>query len=367
MTAELSHPHHHTHSTDVLVIGAGPAGLYQAFQLGLLGLRCAVVDALPHAGGQAAELYPDKPIYDIPGVPFCTGLGLTDALMEQLRPLKVPFFLGHTIVELRRDDATSTFELCSASGLTFNARAVVVAAGVGAFEPRRINLPGLRALEGLQVFFFDDALPLLKNKHVIVSGGEEPAIASALALEPVAASVTVLHRRDAVSAPEPLMHAWQAAVARGRVQWVAGIPNQALIEAGALTALRVTEPSGAIRDLPCDAVLVRQGLSPKLGPLADWGLALEKKLLPVDMSTFSTQTIGIHAVGDVVSYRGKKRLIACGFHEAVMCAYALLDMLNPSAAGPLQYTTTSTLLQSRLGLSRVKISENTDVAQNLEK
>ncbi len=367
MTAEPSHPHTHEHSTDVLVIGAGPVGLYQAFQLGLLGLRCAVVDALPHVGGQAAELYPDKPIYDIPGVPFCTGRSLVDALMAQLRPLNVPLFLGHTITQLRHDEATSTFELRSAAGQAFRARAVVIAAGVGAFEPRRINLPELRTLEGQQVFFFDDALPLLQDKQVLVSGGEEPAIASALALEQIAASVTVLHRRDAVSAPEPMLQAWQAALARGKVRLVAGLPTQALLNVGALTGLQITEPSGAQRDLPCDAVLVRQGLSPKLGALADWGLALEKKLLPVDMSTFATEQEGICAVGDVVSYRGKKRLIACGFHEAVMCAYALLESLTPAAAGPLQYTTTSALLQGRLGVWQEKVSENTEPDKNAEK
>jgi thioredoxin reductase (NADPH) len=362
VTTEPLQPIAEEHHTDVLVIGAGPVGLYQAFQLGLLGLRCAVVDALPHVGGQAAELYPDKPIYDIPGIPFCTGRGLADALLQQLRPLNVPLFVGQTITHLRRDDATATFELRSSAAQAFRCHAVVVAAGVGAFEPRRINLPELRALEGRQVFFFDDALPQLTGKHVVVSGGEEQAIASALALEHTAASVTLLHRRDTLSASEAAAEAWQAALARGRVRLVAGLPSQARLGPHGLTHLQITEPSGSSRDLPCDAVLVRQGLSPKLGALAEWGLVLEKKQLPVDTSTFATRQPGVYAVGDVVTYPAKKRLIVCGFHEAAMCAYALLEALKPADAGPLQYTTTSALLQQRLGVRQEKLAQSPNTA-----
>jgi len=355
------------HRTDVLVIGAGPVGLYQAFQLGLLGLRCAVVDALPHVGGQAAELYPDKPIYDIPGIPHCTGRGLAEALMTQTQPLGAAFFLGHTISELSPTSPGPAYVLRSHQGQTFEARAVVIAAGVGAFEPRRINLPELAPLEGQQVFFFDDALPAPEGRHVVVSGGEEAAVASALALVGRAASVTLLHRRDKLSAPEPVLQAWNEAQAQGRVRLVAGLPSGVRTGATGLSHLLVTEASGESSALPCDLLLVRQGLSPKLGALAHWGLALEKKLLPVDTTTFATSVAGVHAVGDIVGYPGKKRLIVCGFHEAVMCAYALQERLTPESVGPLQYTTTSALLQARLGVRDTKLAEISQPSKNGEK
>jgi thioredoxin reductase (NADPH) len=335
-------------STDVVVIGAGPVGMYQAFQLGLLGLRCHVIDALPYVGGQTAELYPDKPIYDIPGIPVCSGQELAQALLKQMTPLGAVLHLGQTVTQLERN--TDGFVIGTQSGLRLHTRALVIAAGAGSFEPRKLNIASLQDWEGIQVFYRASDLPPLTGKRLIVCGGEDAAVNAALDAVGQAASVTLVHRRDVLKASPEALQAWQEHVDCGRAQLVTGLPTEAITGLQGLHELTVTTTQGTALGIPCDVLLVSQGLSPRLGAITQWGLDIERKQLKVDTQTFATSESSIFAVGDIVTYPGKKRLIVCGFHEAVMAAYAVAAWVQPDIPQPLQYTTTSTQLQQRLGV-----------------
>jgi thioredoxin reductase (NADPH) len=338
--------------TDTVVIGAGPAGLYQAFQLGLLGLRVALVDALPHAGGQVVELYGDKPIYDIPALPLCTGHELVARLLEQLQPLQPGLHFGHAVQTLQ-PTADGRWQVGTAQH-TFTAGAVVIAAGVGAFEPRRLKLAGIEAFEGAQVFHRRQPAARFAGQRLVIVGGDETALEQAIACAEAhgpSHPVTLVHRRRVFQAPDELVQRFDALCDAGAVRFVAGQPNGLdLAEDGRLQGLQLLGPDGETQTLPLDALQVLLGLSPKLGPVTEWGLALERKQLVVDPATGATSQPGVYAIGDVVHYPGKKRLIACAFHEATMAAHAVLAQLHPDQAGPLLYTSSSTLLQQRLGV-----------------
>jgi thioredoxin reductase (NADPH) len=343
--------------TDALVIGAGPVGLFQVFQLGLLGLSVQVVEVLPEAGGQCAVLYADKPIYDIPGVPVCTGRELTDRLLEQIAPFPAGLHFGHEVSTLQpRDDGR--FEVSTATGPAFLAHSVFIAAGVGAFTPRRLKVTGLEAHEQRQVFHHPDDLTRFAGQRVVVVGGDEAALGRAAALaehpqhsqDPQNPSVTLLHRRDQFSADTALLDRIARLRAEGRLRVSIGQVT-GLHEQGAhLDAVAVLTADGQTTHLPLEALIVCQGLSPRLGPISDWGLAMERKLLRVDAATFETTVPGVYAVGDINTYPGKLKLILCGFHEATLAAHAAHARLRPQERGPLLYTTSSTLLQRRLGL-----------------
>jgi len=339
--------------TDALVIGAGPVGLFQAFQLGLQGISCHVVDALPHTGGQCAELYADKPIYDIPGIPLCTGRELIERLTAQLQPFPPTYHLGQQISTLTRmPDAR--FAVGTAEGQSFITRCVFIAAGVGAFVPRRLAVEGLLAFQAKQVFHSLPPDLALQGQHLLVAGDNDSALATAIQaaqnINPPA-SVTLMHRRDQFEASPDLVDAMRQLCAQGLMRFVAAQPTGCVIDKQRLTGLEVLTAQGATEILPADVVLACLGLSPRLGPLADWGLALERKQLPVQTDTFSTHESGIFAVGDINTYPGKKKLILCGFHEATLAAFGAAALLNPAQKTPLQYTTTSTLLHQRLGIA----------------
>lgn len=338
--------------TDAVVIGAGPVGLFQVFQLGLQGIHAHLIDALPHLGGQCAELYPDKPIYDIPGVPMCTGRGLVELLQQQIAPFAPTLHLGQQVATLQHG-ADGRFDVGTSTGLQLQARSVFIAAGVGAFVPRTLKLEGLEAHLGHQLHYHPaaEALPgLIDQRAVIVHGGDEPAVAAALAgADQGAASVTLLHRRDAFQAPDGLLEQLQAAREAGRIRVVAAQITGLQTDNGQLTALETVDPDGNPLRLGLDQLLVYLGISPRLGPIADWGLALERKQLPVDTAHFSTEVAGLYAVGDINTYPGKRKLILCGFHEATLAAFAAAERLS-AAPIPLQYTTTSTKLHERLGI-----------------
>lgn len=340
--------------TEAIVIGAGPAGLYQAFQLGLLGLRVEVIDALPHVGGQVIELYGDKPIYDIPALPVCTGRELVDRLLDQLRPLKPGWHLGHAVQTLQ-PTADGQWHLATTAGATFQARSVVIAAGVGAFEPRRLKLAGIEAFEGTQVFHRRQPVWQCAGQQLVIVGGDEAALEHAIACAEahgVSHPVTLVHRRRAFQAPAALVERFDALCEEGLLRFVAGQPTGLVIEPGRLAALQLLDAEGQTVAVPLDVLQVMLGLSPKLGPITEWGLALERKQIIVDPATGATSLPGVHAIGDVVHYPGKKRLIACAFHEATMTAHALLERLHPERAGPLLYTSSSAVLQQRLGVAR---------------
>jgi len=340
--------------TDALIVGAGPVGLFQAFQLGLQEVSCQIVDALPCAGGQCVALYADKPIYDIPGIPVCSGRELVGRLQQQIEPFRVPLHLGQQVETLQRQ-ADGRWLLATDRGLRFLAHTVFIAAGVGAFVPRRLALPGLDAHEGEQVHYHDIDPERLSGQHVVVMGGDEVAVETALRLadQRQCASVTLLHRIDKFRLDPGLDQALQTALASGAVRLRVGQPLE--IETGGaparLAALQLATLAESTERLALDQLLPRLGLSPKLGPIADWGLALERKLLPVDPATSATAEPGIYAVGDINHYPGKRKLILCGFHEATLAAFAAAAYLRPEQRQLLQYTTTSPRLHELLGVA----------------
>lgn len=341
-------------STDAVVIGAGPVGLFQVFQLGLQGLRVQVIDALPHIGGQCAELYGDKPIYDIPGIQVCTGDELVQRLRAQIEPFATTFHLGQQVDALQVLPEGG-FLVGTAQGTQLQARAVFIASGVGAFMPRTLKLPGLPAHEGSQVLYRWDGTTSLAGQQAVVHGGDAPAVQQAIALAsaPEAlrpARITLQHRRDVFDAAPAVLDELQALRAAGRIEVVVGMAGGIVEDAGRLSALELTTPEGAALRLPVDVLLVRLGLVPRLGPIASWGLQLERKQLVVDTATFATSVPGIHAVGDAITYPGKRKLILSGFHEATLAAFGAAEWLAGRKL-PLEYTTSSERLQGLLGIS----------------
>lgn len=357
--------------TDVMVIGAGPTGLYQAFQLGLLGLSFEVVDALPMPGGQCAALYPDKPIYDIPGIPAITGADLTRQLLAQCRPFmpETParpqrhLHLGCVIQQVSAAlNPAEGFDIQGSQGQHWRSKAVIVAGGVGAFLPRDWPIPGVdepHLLTNLHHHLPDTgatATPPWAGQHLLVVGGGDEALAAVVQLTsmPVAQApshVTLVHRRAQFNAAPELQAQVMALVTQGKVVIRAGVPMGAEVAGHGLRTLTLVTPEGQQDTLPVDHLLVQMGLSPRLGPIAGWGLHMARKQLEVGSSDMATNVPGIYAVGDVCTYPGKLRLMACGFHEATLAAHACLARIAPEACGPLQYTTSSELLLQRLGRS----------------
>lgn len=335
---------------DAVVIGAGPVGLFQVFQLGLQGIGAHLVDALPHVGGQCAELYPDKPIYDIPGIPVCTGRELVALLQRQIAPFAPPCHLGQQVGALAAQD-DGRFLLQTTAGTRLLAKSVFIAAGVGAFVPRAIKADGIDALADGQVLYHPAGVDAARGRHVVVHGGDEAAVRAAIACAPLAASVTLLHRRDVFqAAPAPLAEL-QALRESGRVRVAIGqISGVQAAPDGRLRALVLQQPDGTPQHLPLDLLLAYLGISPRLGPIADWGLAMERKQLAVDTAGFATSVPGIYAVGDINSYPGKRKLILCGFHEATLAAFAEAER-QAGHRLPLEYTTSSERLQARLGVA----------------
>ncbi len=335
--------------TDALVIGAGPVGLFQAFQLGLQGIACHLVDALPHVGGQCAELYADKPIYDIPGIPVCTGRELVERLQQQIAPFKPAFHLGQT-VETLQAQGDGRWQVQTNTGTSWIAKTVFIAAGVGAFVPRSLPIEGLAPHLGRHIWYGSQSLPNFRGRHLLVTGDGDAALQCALDALGTAASVTLMHRREQFSAEPERVAAFQAAVAAGQIRFVAGQPTALMTEGERLTALQYLNADGQEVPQPCDQLVMALGLSPKLGPVAQWGLQIERKQLVVSTETFATSAPGIFAVGDINTYPGKKKLILCGFHEATLAAFGAAAHLWPQEKTLLQYTTTSTTLHQRLGL-----------------
>lgn len=363
---------------DALIIGAGPVGLFTAFQLGLQGVQAHICDTLPVMGGQCIELYADKPIYDIPGIPLCTGRELAARLQQQIAPFAPVFHPRTQVAQVQaQGDGRWRVQLQGqepapdgGDGATWLlARTIFVTAGVGAFVPKQLRLPGIEALVGRQVFYHPDlgeawvaqqvaALAASKAPKIVVHGGDEAAVQAAVtaAQHPLLASVSVvlLHRRDQFSAPQALLDALAALRASGRVEVVVGMPQSLEVaEDGAAARLQTMayiDADGQDQRLPCDQLWVCQGISPKLGPLLEWGLAIEKKQLQVATDSFATSATGIYAAGDIVSYPGKRKLILSGFYEATMAAMAAIEYLRGEKL-LLEYTTTSKRLHERLGVS----------------
>ena len=335
--------------TDVLIIGAGPVGLFQVFELGLLDIKAHVVDAMPRIGGQCVELYPDKPIYDIPAVPVCSAKQLVDRLREQIDPFGATFHLGQTVIHLKRN-VTGGFDVRTSQGTEFDTRAVIVAGGVGAFQPRRLRIRGTEPFEGCSVHYQVRDRRKFHDKQVVILGGGDSALDWALALYGEATSVVVVHRSDTFRAAPASVARMRALCEQMQMQHLQGNVTALNGADGRLQSLDVLCPDHVSRRVDAEQVIVCFGLLPKLGPIADWGLALNRNQIVVDTETFETNVAGIFAVGDINTYPGKKKLILSGFHETALASFGVHRYLYPDTKVNLQYTTTSPKLHARLGL-----------------
>ena len=339
--------------TDAVIIGAGPVGLFQVFELGLLEVKAHVIDSLPHPGGQCVELYPDKPIYDIPAVPVCTGQELTDNLLKQIAPFGATFHLDQevTTVEKKED---GRFFVETAKGTRFLAKTIFIAAGVGAFQPRTLKVEGLDAFDGSQLFYSVQNPNDFAGKNLVIVGGGDSALDWALDFVKdgphKAESVILLHRRDGFKAAPANVAKMRELCEAYEMQFIVGQITGHEEKDGRLSSIKVTGSDGVTRGVPLDVLLVFFGLSPKLGPIANWGLDIERKQLKVDTEKFSTSEPGIFAVGDINVYPGKKKLILCGFHECALAAFGAMPIIAPEKKVFLQYTTTSPKLHKVLGV-----------------
>lgn len=343
--------------TDALVIGAGPVGLFLVFELGLLEVHAHVVDSLPYAGGQCAELYPDKPIYDIPAIAKIDGRELAERLLAQAAPLGPVYHFGEEVSQVQqREDGR--FDVQTHRGTRFIARTVFIAGGVGSFQRRELKVHGLAEHEGRQVFYRPENPAAFAGQRVFIAGANDNALEWAIALaDPArpaherAAAVTLMHRRDVFQAEPRTIERLQALRDAGLVRFLAGQVQSGEEHDGRLSSLVVSLFEGGEERVPIDALLVLLGVSPKLGPIAQWGAALERKQVVVDTEKFETSVPHLHAVGDIVHYPGKRKLIVSGFHEATMAAYAAAAYLRGQERVLLQYTTTSPRLHELLGVA----------------
>lgn len=334
--------------SDALVIGAGPIGLFQVFQLGLQGIKAHLVDALPYVGGQCAQLYGHKPIYDIPGIPVCTGKELVQLLDQQIAPMQVTRHLNQQVQGLS-PLADGRWQAVTTAGTCFHSRSVFVAAGVGAFVPKALKAAGLDQLAADQMFYHPSDVSSAQGRSVLIYGGDEEAVQAAIDCAAMAATTRLMHRRDTFDASPDQLLRLQALRDSGAVEVLIGQITEAQHRAGQLHAVQWMDGEGREQSLAMDLLLVYLGISPRLGPIADWGMAIEKKQLVIDPATMATSAPGIYAVGDIVSYPGKKKLILCGFHEATMAAFAAAEYLQGEKP-LLQYTTTSAKLHAILGV-----------------
>jgi thioredoxin reductase (NADPH) len=334
--------------TDALIIGAGPVGLFAVFELGLVDVKCCVIDTLDKPGGQCAELYPEKPIYDIPALPIVTGQELTDRLLEQIKPFGAQFFLGERVEELVKGD-DGRFQVRTDAGREFRAKVVVVAAGGGSFTPKRPPLEGIEAYEGTSVLYSVRKREALRGKDVLIVGGGDSALDWTLSLAEIAKSLTLLHRRDEFRGAPHSVEKMRQLVADGKVKLVIGQVTALHGEGGALEAVTVKTADGEER-LSCSAMLPFFGLTMKLGPIAQWGLNLNENLILVDTEKFETSEPGIFAVGDINWYPGKLKLILSGFHEVALMAQQAHHYVHPNKKLLFQYTTSSSNLQKKLGV-----------------
>jgi thioredoxin reductase (NADPH) len=336
-------------TTDAVIVGAGPCGLFAVFELGLLDIRCEVIDILDRPGGQCAELYPEKPIYDIPALPYVTGQELVDRLLQQIKPFKAGFHFNQMVTEFRKTEA-GDFELKTDGGLTFRAKLVVIAAGGGSFQPKKPPIPGIEGYESKSVFYSVKKMQTFSGKDILIVGGGDSALDWTLNLQPVARSLTLLHRRDDFRAAPDSVNKMRSLVAEGKMQFKLGQVTGLTGTGGYLQSVQVKGPEGAF-DIAANTLLPFFGLTMKLGPVANWGINLHENLIPVDTAKFETSVPGLFAIGDINTYPGKLKLILSGFHEAALMAQEAFHIKNPGEKLLFQYTTSSSSLQKKLGVA----------------
>jgi len=336
--------------TDVIIIGAGPAGLFSVFELGLGDMKCHLIDILDRPGGQCAELYPEKPIYDIPAVPVCTGAELVDRLMEQIKPFNPVFHLGQMAEKLEKVGEKS-WRITTDRGTVIEAPVVVVAAGGGSFVPKKPPIKGIDAYEGKSIFYSVRKMEQFRGKNLIIAGGGDSALDWTLNLQPIAKRITLVHRRDEFRAAPDSVSKMRAMVAEGKVDLK--IANLSEIQGadGQITAVMLKEDGKDAIPYSCDSMLAFYGLTMKLGPVADFGIDMKDGLIPVDTGTFESNVPTIFAIGDINTYPGKMKLILSGFHEAALMAKKAFLYVHPDRRYRFQYTTSSSDLQNRLGVT----------------
>ena len=334
--------------TDAVIIGAGPVGIFAVFELGLVDIKCHVIDILDRAGGQCTELYPEKPIYDIPGLAIVTGQELTDKLMDQIKPFGAEFHFNQRVETLERLDGG--FRVTTDAGTTIEAKVVVIAAGGGSFTPKRPPLPGIEGYEGKSVFYSVRKMDNFRGRDVLIVGGGDSALDWTLNLQPVAKSITLLHRRAEFRAAPASVQKMLTLVESGDINFKLGQVTELHGTDGMLSSVTVKGADGATFEQPTEIMMPFFGLTMKLGPVADWGLELDENLIPVDTAKFETSEKGIFAVGDINTYPGKLKLILSGFHEAALMAQQAHKYVYPEKKLIFQYTTSSSSLQKKLGV-----------------
>ena len=342
-----------SHSTDVIVVGAGPVGLFAVFELGLLDMKAHLVDILDKPGGQCAELYPEKPIYDIPAYPIISGDELTQKLIEQIAPFSPTFHLNEMAISLAKTQ-TGTWVLTTDQGTTIEAKVVVIAAGGGSFQPKKPSTPGIDRFEnqgpGVGVHYAVRKMDHFKGKRIVINGGGDSALDWTLNLQPLAEHVTLIHRRDGFRAAPHSVSQMKALVEARKMDFILGQVSELAGEGGKLDTVIVTGNEGEKISIAADAFLPFFGLTMKLGPVAEFGLNLHENLIPVDTEKFETSTPGIFAVGDINHYPGKLKLILSGFHEVALMAQQAFRYVYPDKRLHFQYTTSSSDLQEKLGV-----------------
>ena len=351
--ADTARSHDGPIETDAVIVGAGPVGLFQVFELGLLEVKAHIIDSLSYAGGQCIELYPDKPIYDIPAVPMCTGKELTDNLLKQIEPFGATFHLGQEVTTLQKQD-DGRFLVGTSKGTTFLTKTVFIAGGVGSFQPRTLKVDGLDKFLDTQLHYRVRNPAQFAGKDLVIVGGGDSALDWALNFAQEgpnqAGSVILLHRRDGFRAAPASVAKMRELCDALQMQLLVGQISGFEERDGRLSGVKVTGGDGVTRSVPLDMLLVFFGLSPKLGPIAEWGLGIERKQIVVDTEKFESSIPGIFAVGDINTYPGKKKLILSGFHEAALAAFGAAPYIFPEKRILLQYTTTSPKLHKVLGV-----------------
>lgn len=339
------------YDTDVIIIGAGPCGLFQVFELGLLDIHAHVIESLPAAGGQCTELYPTKPIYDIPAYPTIGAQELVDRLLEQIAPFEPTFHFSQQVTEIQRQE-DGRFYVTTSTGTEFLTSAIIVAGGVGSFAPVPLKIPGVTDYPTESIFYSVKDPSAHHNKDIVILGGGDSALDWTLELYKEANSVVLIHRSEKFKAAPSSVSRMRELCDEYQMQFMTGnVSGLKTNDNHALKSIDVTGLDGVARRIDLDQLLVFYGLSPKLGPISEWGLDLKKNQIVVDTEKFQSNEPGIYAVGDINWYPGKKKLILSGFHEAALAAFAIKEQLNPGEKVHLQYTTTSSSMHKRLGVS----------------
>ena len=333
--------------TDVLIVGAGPVGLFTVQQLGLIGLKAEVVDNLDKIGGQCIELYPDKPIYDIPALPECTGESLTKNLLEQIKPFKTNFHLGQRVQEISKEK--NKWRVVTSKNNVFLAPNIIIAAGVGSFEPRKFPIKEAEKFEDKGIFYSVKDKMLFKNKKICIFGGGDSALDWAIELSKFA-EVTLIHRRKEFRGAEHSAKIAKKLEEDGKLTIKTPYQIDSIAGHDKITSITIKDDSNKVEKIKTDCLLGFFGLIMKLGPIVEWGLNLDKKHIPVSTENFQTNKEGIFAIGDICAYPGKLKLILSGFHEGALAARACFKLAKPNEKYRFEFTTTSKNMHERLGL-----------------